>query len=288
MYNTTTGTWSTDALSEPRAFMGFAVAGTKAIFAGGFDLTAMTNRVDIYDFVTRQWTIDYLSLARGFVSATAVGNKVIIAGGMTAPDIASDRVDIYDVTTGTWSTSNLSAPRGFMSNAASACGKAFFAGGGNFDYTLQSWTSFTDIVDIYDAANDSWSIDFLSHASVNHGVVANGDQVFVAGGTDILTSFDNVDIFTCITVGIKEVNAKRTFYSVYPNPAFDYVTIAFEEDLNDATVILSDMNGKIVYTNNASLGQSFDVNTEGLLAGVYILQIQAGNLLETHKVIVSR
>ncbi len=297
IYNTETESWTTATLSRrPSGFMAYAVAGSKAIFAGGYGYDAfwgdgVSNAVDIYDFNTGIWTTDTLPLARGFLSATAVGNKVIIAGGMTVSAgsvIPTDRVDIYDVTTGIWTTSNISEPRAFFNYSASACGKAYFAGGGNFDLSTQSWTSFTDVVDIYDEATNTWSIDYLSHTSVNHGVVANGNQVFVAGGTDILASFDNVDIFTCATVGIEAVTPKSISFLVYPNPANDYLTIAFESSMKKVIVTITDITGKVFCTTTGSEVQSIDVSTTDFAEGVYIVQIQSENSIETQMVVVGR
>jgi len=207
IYNTETGEWSTTSLSESRDARAAAVVGDLALFAGGYNGEVLSKRVDIYNFTTNTWSIDSLSVARSWMQAVSIGNKILFAGGVTSSTVASKKVDIYDATSGTWSIDSLSFPRAFTNNTAgaAACGKAFFVGGGNLNLSNLSWTTEYDVIDIYDEATNTWSIDSLSNAIIEHAVVAVEDKLIVAGGkndSDGLVS--TVSIYTCPTSCLPE------------------------------------------------------------------------------------
>jgi len=68
-----------------------------------------------------------------------------------------------------------------------------------------SWTTEYDVIDIYDEATNTWSIDSLSNAIIEHAVVAVEDKLIVAGGendSDGLVS--TVSIYTCPTSCLPE------------------------------------------------------------------------------------
>lgn len=192
IYNTTTGEWTAASLSEPGGVRAVAV-GPKLYFVGAAVM-------DIYDTATDSWTALGLPDIRPFAGVAAVGNQILIAGGMNLDNTPSSRVDIYDLSTGNWAIANLSLPRAFINNAATVCGKAFFAGGGNFDLSCGCWINATNVVDIYDSATGEWTIGHITHPVVNHSVIASGNHLLVAGGGDpanLTTIFSTVDIYTC-------------------------------------------------------------------------------------------
>lgn len=295
-YNVQTGLWSVDSLSEPRHGMGSAVLGNKAFFAGGAkytnstNLSVASNKVDIYDFSTGIWTTDTLSMARLSPSAVAVGNKLIIAGGTTASNTPTDRVDIYDITTGIWTTSSLSTPRTMNIKGVTACGKAFFIGGGAYDLNTMNWLSTFDIVDIYDPATNTWSIEHVpSGAVVNHGVEAKGNQVFSIGGHLGPFAINNkVDVYTCSPVGIENVQNLRNLISLYPNPANENVFISYPSVADDnMTIVISDITGKIVSKKtSASQSGKMELDIMKYENGVYLIQIQTSEFVITKKLIV--
>jgi len=182
IYDIATGTWSTANLSSARAGMAYAVSDDLAVFAGGFlSGGSVSDQVDIYNFTTNTWTTATLSEARVWASAAVVGDKVIIAGGLKYfPDVPSNKIDIFDASTGIWSTEVLFEPRAWIS-AGAVNGKAFFAGGSNIANGGVPY-DFTNIVDVYNGADNSWSVDVLATPRTSQGVVA-GNYFMVAGGT---------------------------------------------------------------------------------------------------------
>ncbi|MBE0640173.1 MAG: T9SS type A sorting domain-containing protein [Bacteroidales bacterium] len=196
IYNIETGEWETPTtLSQARGGIAATVAGNLAIFAGGWiNVSGVTsNKVDIYNFTTKTWSQATLSQARAYASAATVGSKVIIAGGITSINNPTNRVDIYDVETGIWTQANLSTPRSFNENGATINGKVYFPGGGIFHGS--GFNTASNVIDVYDAASNSWSVMNLQTARVEHSVIAVGDYLVVAGGRDNYGPLSSVEIY---------------------------------------------------------------------------------------------
>jgi len=231
IYNTNTDEWTTAELSVPRGAMGSTVVGDLAIFAGGYDLSSWLDQVDIYNFTTGTWTTANLSQARGFIGATTVGNKALFAGGIIEDGVPSNVVDIYDYENDTWETAELSVARGFYDDhAATIDGKAYFVGGGTFDNS--QWIADSDVIDIYDEANDEWDTMTMTNALIDHSVVAVGASLLIAGGFTIVNYpygyiHSLVEIYTDPYVEVEEpaVGGQQSAVIAYPNPT--HSTIKF-------------------------------------------------------------
>jgi hypothetical protein len=129
VYDLTTNTWTTTALSEARYGIQAVVVKNKAIFAGGYKGFG-SNAVDIYDATTNSWSTAKLSQARVVSSTAVLGNKVLF---FTGGD--SDAFDIYDVSTNTWSSGRLDKKYGSFAITA---GNEIFIGEGNISSSLNS------------------------------------------------------------------------------------------------------------------------------------------------------
>ncbi len=76
---------------------------------------------------------------------------------------------------------------------------------------------------------------------------------------------------------------------IYPNPANDLLVISFPVMTGkEMNVNITDLSGKIVYTATPTQTESFEINTANLAEGVYFINIQAADLFETKKMIISR
>jgi len=269
IYNTQTGEWSLTEISEPRCGLASAVVGDLAIFAGGIlESTATSNRVDIYNFTTGAWSTDSLSQARAWASATTLGNKVVIAGGVSSIDVPSARVDIYDYLTGTWDTASLFVARASSGNAATVNGKAYFAGGGNWNYGFYEPS---DGVDIYDGIH--WSVDGLFDALIDHSVIGVGNNLVVAGGTNLLGNFvSRVEILNTL-LGIIPQPEENPFFRVYPNPSYGkfYLDMLNNSPPEPLLVIIYNLQGQVVYTQTLAPNDQ-ELNIK-LPAGVYLMNM---------------
>jgi len=162
-----------------------------------------------------------LSQARQNIASASLSTAGIgmFAGGFntTSSNIITplNAVDIYNVNTNSWSTAKLSVARYDIAAASLPNqGLIYFAGGVNnsvvapfqFSLTLTQTqiilgTEFTDIIDIYNANTNSWSIDKLSEpkAGIMTAVLPNQGIIFFAGGEIAGGYTKKVEIFNTIT-----------------------------------------------------------------------------------------
>ncbi len=183
IYDTKTGKWTYDKLSKGRDWLEGASAGSKVIFAGGWDdVGNIQKTVDIYDTLTKKWSTANLSIARRMLSPASDGKIVMFAGGMTTYAQTTTRVDIYDSQTGSWNTSELSAARLGISSAAYG-DRIFFAGGLFFD-TEPGSEKVHDVIDIYNTKTNKWTTSKLSSPRFFMASAVVGDKVIFAGGQD--------------------------------------------------------------------------------------------------------
>lgn len=91
-----------------------------------------------------------------------------------------------------------------------------------------------------------------------------------------------------ISTGINEIIpfAKEIF--IFPNPATNYFIITLEASNKSTGIIISDLNGKVMYSTAASGTQNIKVNTKDFAQGVYVVQIQTGEFLKMAKLIVAK
>ena len=209
--DTTTMTWSQASLSGALRGCAPATLGDLALFAGGntegLGGLAPTDLVEVYDgalgppSMAGAWSTVSLSEARSSAAAAVVGGKLLVAGGTVGPGpTVTDTVDIYDSSVGppsdpaAWSTAQLSQARLIGRRGSAVAGdKAYFAGG-----TLPGGVP-SDVVDIYDAATDTWSVTTLATARQGSSVVAVGDTVIFAGGSGPGGVTDSVETLDATT-----------------------------------------------------------------------------------------
>ncbi|MAG35304.1 MAG: hypothetical protein CL878_03520, partial [Dehalococcoidia bacterium] len=174
VYDPSTNSWSTAALTEARARLGATTVGATALFGGGAS-TVDHSRVDLYDAQNNSWSTASLSQARHALAATSVGNTALFGGGWSwATGGTRAEVDLYDLTTGTWTTATLSVPRSVLA-ATSVGGTALFAGG-------YDGSSYTSAVDLYEASTGTWSTASLSEGRGELAATSVGSYALFAGG----------------------------------------------------------------------------------------------------------
>lgn len=184
-------------LSEPR-IPAVGAAGNKIVFAGGWNgvfcqiyYYKSSAVVDVYDKISRVWTTAQLSNERGDISVATLGNKIFFAGGVNWENYQSpqwsgnyDNVDIYDVATNTWSVAHLSKAR--QGICATVVGSKVIFAGGTYFTKISAFnnpvSNVSDVVDIYDATTNSWSVAKLSVARTGISAVVTGNNVYFAGG----------------------------------------------------------------------------------------------------------
>ena len=74
---------------------------------------------------------------------------------------------------------------------------------------------------------------------------------------------------------------------VYPNPAKDKAMLRLSGLTTTAKVIISDLQGRIIQTDDIQAGvETYELNTSNYASGVYYIRIVSGNKVNTQKLIV--
>lgn len=87
-----------------------------------------------------------------------------------------------------------------------------------------------------------------------------------------------------VTTSVDDNIAAQDF-KVYPNPAHNVVYVKFNNNTEENTIRMYDMNGKIV-ANLASSDNEVSFNTAGFAAGVYTIEVANSNSREIKRVVI--
>jgi len=161
----------------------------------------------------QEWTWlenNYLPYVRSGLSATELEGSIYFSGGKLANGTYVNIIDIYDVDSNTWDTYEPETPGRMMSNAISANGMVFIAGGNRWP----GGSHYAEI-DVYNKAEDEWTVDSLSEARHLMGVTALGNKVFFAGGGLFQGSPNNI-LYDVIDIYDTETGLWDTAYLSIP------------------------------------------------------------------------
>ncbi len=115
-----------------------------------------------------------------------------------------------------------------------------------------------------------------------YGYNGVGDLFFLSNPRAIVVRPD----FSC-GLGLDEAN-NSIDASVYPNPSADKFTVQFENEISEAIVTLTDLNGRVVYQQeNGATTSVFTVETANLANGMYTLRVQSPSGVKTLQVEVA-
>jgi hypothetical protein len=181
-YNVPTNSWSPIA-DAPNIGVGnggvsnagAAAVGTKVYLPGGYDGTAGTGRMAIYDTVANSWTTGTaMPFATFGHTVASIGNFVYVVGGDSA-GAAGTNLYRYDTVGDLWTLMNpMSTARNYAA-AANIGGMLYVAGGTPADLTS---------VEVYNPNTNTWS----AAPSMNEGrgggglYDLNGNAYAVSGG----------------------------------------------------------------------------------------------------------
>ena len=73
---------------------------------------------------------------------------------------------------------------------------------------------------------------------------------------------------------------EKNHFIIYPNPARDYINISVEDPVTEPDLIrLIDLSGRIVFEDYFSMRDHIVQIPAHLKAGIYIVELKAGNLI---------
>lgn len=199
----------------------------------------------------------------------------------TTCDFVSDGVNLAG------KTSNLGLP-GFVASSlvrnepyissfspiSGEVGDAVIISGINFNTTpSNNFVSFNGIPAIVTAASET-SLTVI----VPNG--ATTGKISVAVGCGLVTGAED---FTIEELGINDVS--KTKIAVFPNPSSGIFNIQSHQSIENVTISIADMNGRIVYQSKSENlnGKQLDLNN--LQTGIYILSIKNNTFSHSQKLI---
>jgi len=104
-----------------------------------------------------------------------------------------------------------------------------------------------------------------------------------SNGKDATAIYSNA----CLVTSAPEIG-NLAGLQIFPNPANDHLTIAFDGDIRNAEVNIFDVTGKIIYSEIASSLSQLVVNTGDFAEGIYVVQIQAEGFIATKKLVIEK
>lgn len=126
------------------------------------------------------------------------------------------------------------------------------------------------------------------------GLGIAADQGLNSSRTDQLEDFTVPEESDVISAGLPTLAACTTLssneftasdYQLYPNPAKDKLILKTGKNLGDAILTLSDINGRTVISQKATLLGEVELNISNLASGMYILNIKGEYLNSNEKII---
>jgi hypothetical protein len=144
--------------------------------------------------------------------------------------------------------------------------------------------------------------DFFSKTTDPNGMLqtqyrtSQGDSHPNGLATDLIApQFVNeiFDAAIAYETGIRKTqNISQPMYNlkIYPNPARNFITVEFYDPSNTTNLIITTLNGPQVYSktikNLSSIMNIEHINLSGFSQGIYFIQIQSENNIETKKLII--
>lgn len=155
-----------------------------------------------------------------------------------------------------------------------------------------SSVNMTEIGNDWKAFSGTWVIeDSLSYFVED----INGD-IYQITFTGFVGSGAGKYLFNVTQAGWASVEDNGTSianFNVYPNPAADFINVAYtiDNEFDVATLSILDLNGKLITTqklgnNNGFNSTQIDLSALNISSGIYIANVQVGNASSTQKFIV--
>jgi Zn-dependent metalloprotease len=127
---------------------------------------------------------------------------------------------------------------------------------------------------------------YVSSKLVQMKFVAS-DQAGQGQGSIVEAAVDDIFIYDKegSATGVRNLSASKA--SIYPNPADDQVRIELAGAVSGA-ITVNDVTGKEIVRIAMNPGStSYTVDTRGLTAGIYVVMINTGKSIQTHKITVA-
>lgn len=135
-------------------------------------------------------------------------------------------------------------------------------------------------------ANLSFNCSFQAYSEVRKFA---GSNPIIAEGTG--SNANNIKVNPIVFYnpqgwGVAVNSVYTNNMSVYPNPAVSSFVVALNavDTKADVQVTVTDMNGRVVYTETKGSASEFEINAANYAKGIYMVRVVNGNIISTKKV----
>ena len=302
VYDPLTNTWDTTKTPMPTPRKGAAcgIINNKIYIAGG---TAVSNwvpsdKLEIYDPITDTWDSTKMNMlaARYEPEGAVINDTFYVSGGLIgSPWTGQLAVQKYDPTTDNWEFgTNLNHGRvGHTTNVIN--GKIYAIGGDRQGPVVEN-------VEEYNPQTETWTvIDTTPSVMIIHTSSVYGNEIYVFSGSiktiSQLTLTDNVYSYNPLLSSIESQKNLTpdvfVLHQNYPNPFNPTTTIQF--DLPKTSVvtlkIFNILGEEVTTLLSASLlsgSYKYEWDASNLASGVYLYRLQAGDYVETRKMVLMK
>ncbi len=171
-----------------RGELGVAVVDGKIYAIGGSSGNTPLNANEQYDPVSNTWTVERpMPTARSNFAIAVYDNKIYVIGGSVGNGYVGNN-EVYDPSTNTWETKTaMPTPRIDLS-ANVVNDKIYLIGGKEYSSSNPYFTN-TDLNEVYDPVNDSWTTKAtMPTAAYGYGSAVINGKIYVAGGSTSISS----------------------------------------------------------------------------------------------------
>jgi hypothetical protein len=141
-------------------------------------------------------------------------------------------------------------------------------------------------------AGGTWSGPGVTGSSFSPATAGVGAQTATYNFTDVNGCSGSAGVVITVNacVGVAEQTLENGI-TIFPNPNNGTFTIAVDANVGDLVVVITDMQGRVVYSsteNNVQAGFAKQINLETESSGLYLMQVTANGKQFTQKISVQR
>ena len=271
---------ATEVTHEAATLNGTIMAGSEAITAQGF----MYKASSATDWTTVAATGTNLSAAVNNLTAeTAYEYKAFattasstVEGAVESFTTLAAPVVVTPPTVETLAATEVTHEAATLNGTIMAGSEAITAQG--FMYKASSATDWTTVAAT--GTNLSATVNNLTaETAYEYKAFATTASSTVAG--------EVINFTTLAASGLADAESGAIKAMIYPNPAKDKATLSLTGLTANAKIIVSDLQGRIIQTEDLQAGtEIYELNTSNYASGVYYIRILCGNNVNTQKLVV--
>ncbi|GAB4133692.1 MAG: hypothetical protein Fur0041_06180 [Bacteroidia bacterium] len=224
-----------------------------------------------YNPATDQWLQKqtFPGGTRYSLCAFTIGTKAYVGLGVDENILQTDLWE-YNPSSNTWlQKANFPGSGRFSASTFTLNNKGYVACGSDGGYKNDLWE--------YDPVNNVWNVKAPFNGGERRSAVSfviNG-AAYIGTGKGYTGSRRDFWQYQPWVTG-EEENIQPV-QQVYPNPAADVINFSFAQNVNDATLIIADVTGRVITEKKISNQNSIAINCADWAKGAYIYQFIATN-----------